>query len=506
MRTLKTILATLIFALVFASCNKAHYDVSNVHGINAEGEALLPIASKSYTVMDLMEYFEIQDKIEWTESGDMTFRFDYENLGVVDGADMLKFKDFNYEENYVFVNQYQDAPPPYNDTIVSFERAIVFDSEHIHVMQAQMKPGRLEFTVTSNFGRVQRVVLHSDNILDESGNDFELDIPVYHNTFGFDLEGLHYVSDMANTLNLSYDLYIRVHHTSDPTLNVDFNTKGENLAFSQMQGYVDTYSNRNSIDTVFTLFPGNLSGTLDVEGIRVKVSERNTFGLGARLVVDTAYVYSEGQQPYSIFEPLPLSVDLPPQLGFREVLDKGVDGQINAMEGRTYTSSNFIVNPEGLSGIVTVFDTNRIDTRVGVEVPFSFAADDIVYLDTADMSLEHLEMPEMIEKLTLELTITSTLPLDLKGSFFMFDSENDRITDTLLMGADIIQASYNGKPVKTDVMLVIDGDRVEKALHSDRIIMSYLIDSEARDVVLNVNQRLDLFLKVRAKYDGNIDI
>lgn len=502
----KTLLAILFLTLFFASCRKDHYDVSNVHGINAEGEVLLPLASKTFTVRDLMERFEIQDKIEWSESGDMTFCFYYENIGVVNGADMLKFKDLNYAESFVFENLYPGTPPPFHDTIVSFERAIVFESEHVHVMNAQMKSGRLDFTVESNFGRVQRVVLHSSNIKDEYGNDFELDIPVYHNSFGFDLDGLRFVGNTANTLNLSYDLYVKVHNTSDPTVNVDFDIKGEGLAFGQMQGYVDTYSNRNSIDTVFAIFPGNLSGTLDVEGVRIKVSERNTFGLGARLVVDTAIVYNEGQPPCSIFEPLPLSVDLPPHLKFREVLNTEVNSQINAMNGRAYTSSNFIVNPEGLSGMTTVFDTNRIDTRLAVEVPFSFAAADIVYNDTANMSLEHLEMPEMIEKLTLELTLTSTLPLDLKGSFFMYDSENDRITDTLLMGADLIQASYDGKPVKTDVKLVIDGDRVEKALCSDRIIMSYWIDSEARDVVLNENQKLDLFLKVRAKYDGIIDI
>ena len=53
--------------------------------------------------------------------------------------------------------------------------------------------------------------------------------------------------------------------------------------------------------------------------------------------------------------------------------------------------------------------------------------------------------------------------------------------------------------------LVIDEDRVEQVIHSNRIIMSYWLDSEAHEVDLNVNQKLDLFLKARAKYNNEVD-
>ena len=36
--------------LLFASCKKDHYDVGNVHGVNAEGELLLPIGSTSLSL------------------------------------------------------------------------------------------------------------------------------------------------------------------------------------------------------------------------------------------------------------------------------------------------------------------------------------------------------------------------------------------------------------------------------------------------------------------------
>ena len=505
MKYIKLFVLFVLLASLSVSCSKGHYDVSNVHGVNAEGELLFPVASKSFTIKDLMERFEVLDMIEWTESGDMTFCFDVENIAAVNGADMLKFNDVDYEESYVFENDYQDSEPPYTDTMVSFERPVVFESENIHVMRAKMKSGRLDFVVESNLGSVRRVVLRSDNITDGSGNEFEIDIPVNENTFGFDLEGLNYATDTANTLNLSYDLYVDVHGTTDPEVFVHLNVKGRDLAFSEMQGYVDTYSSHSSIDSVFTLFPDNLAGTLEVEGVRISVSERNTFSLGARLVVDTALVYSEGLPPYSVFDPLPVSVDLPPRMDFGKVLDKTLNGKIDALGGRAYATSEFIVNPEGFSEMVTVYDTNRIDTRVSVEIPFSFAVDNIAYLDTVNMNLAHLELPDLIEQLTLELSFTSTLPFNLKGSFFMYDSESERITDTLLLDADLIQASFDNRPVKTDVTLVVDEGRVEHVIHSNRIIMSYWLDSDAHEVDLNVNQKLDLSLKARAKYKNEVD-
>ena len=506
MRFLRIVFATFFLTLLYASCSKDHYDVSNVHGVNAEGEVLLPVASKTFTIKTLMERFEMQDAIEWSETGDMTFCFNYENNGAVRGEDMLKFDDVVYEEHYAFENPYQHIPLPFEDTVLNFEQSILFKSDNIHVMRAQMKSGRIEFVVRSNFGQLQKVRLRSDNITDASGSAFQLDLPVVGNTFGFDLEGLHYVTDTANTLNLRFDLCFNVHHTSDPELSVDLNIRGFNLSFSQMDGIVDRFDNRNSIDSVFSLFSSNLGGMLELDGVRIKVSERNTFNLGAQLVVDTAMVYSEGLPPYSVLEPLPLSIDLPQQLDFREVFDRKVSGRLNAEGGRAYATSNFIVNPENYTGMVTVADTSRIDTRIDVEIPFSFSVDDIIYLDTVNMNLQHLEMPDMIEKLTLELGFVSTLPLNLKASFFMYDSQSDMITDTLLLNADLIEASFDGKPVKTELALVVDEDRVERVMRSDRIIMSYRLDSEAHDVSLNANQKLDLILKARAKYEGDVEL
>ena len=112
----------------------------------------------------------------------------------------------------------------------------------------------------------------------------------------------------------------------------------------------------------------------------------------------------------------------------------------------------------------------------------------------------------MIESITLEMTFNSTLPLNLGGRFYMYDSESDKITDTLVANDEIIRASFDGQPTTTEVSIEITENRIEKVLHSDRIIMLYELDTDAHDVVLNANQKLELYVKTKVKYDGVAEI
>ena len=87
MKTYKILFATLVFALLFASCKKGHYDVSNVHGVVAQGELLLPVASQSFTVLDMMERFEVAEQVNWSEDGNMWFSFFYDSIAVISGSE-----------------------------------------------------------------------------------------------------------------------------------------------------------------------------------------------------------------------------------------------------------------------------------------------------------------------------------------------------------------------------------------------------------------------------------
>ena len=264
----------LLFVLLasvtlLSACKKDHYDVGNVHGVNADGEVLAPVASASISVRDLMERFELMDMVYWDDQGDLALHFSVDLDSVLIGSELLKFKDLDYSEHFEYDNPYPTTPPPYIDTILHFERTITFDSEHILVMEGLVKSGRFDFEMSSNAGQVRHVVLRSPNIKDAEGHDFELDLAVHDNAFGFNMEGLRYVATEPNTLMFSYEVEVRSQTTHDPNLYFDVNIKGRGLAFSEMGGFVEKYSERSHDDTLLTLFPAEMDGMLEMEGLRV---------------------------------------------------------------------------------------------------------------------------------------------------------------------------------------------------------------------------------------------
>lgn len=493
-----------LLACLFASCKKDHFDVSNVHGVNAEGEMLLPIASASFTVEKLMQQFNIDSEIDFSEEGILSYGIHFEDLGVVSGEKLLRFKDLEYNERFSFENTIPIVLPQAIDTMFHFDQTLVFESDHIHVMEAEMKTGHFDFDINTNVGLLQRLVLHSPDIKVEGGHDLVLDFDLNSTDIQLDLDGLHYETDSANSLRLGYDIYVRLQSIPTQELFFEVDVKGSDLAIKEMNGYVDKYDSRNVLDTTLSLFPGNASGSLQVQGARMRLYERNTFDLGARLDLDTAWIIADEHAPYSIFGSQPVSVDIPSLPYFGQVFERLINGRISANETGLYAVSNFVVNPSGMSDWVSVSDTCVIDVMIDAEVPFAFVVDDVRFVDTTDLNL-NFEAPDQIEKLTLELTFTSTVPLDFNAQFFTYDFEAGRITDTLVAKDKLICASYDGKPVTTELTLEVTGEIVEYLNHSNGLISIYEIDTDAHNVCLKGDQQLGVFIKARVKYNGVVE-
>ena len=504
MRTSKILLTTLFLVLLVVSCKKDHYDVGNVHGVNAEGEMVLPIGSGSFTVTELMQQFNIDSMITCSENGVLAYGIHFEDLGVVNGENLLRFNDLEYHERFSVENLIPIVLPQAIDTMFHFEQTIVFESDNIHVMEAEMKSGHFDFDVNTNVGLLRRLVIHSSDITDDGGHALELDFDLNSNDIQFDLDGLHYETDTANTLRLGYDVYVRLQSIPNQELFFEVDVKGSELAIREMSGFVDPYESRNVLDTTMNLFPGNASGSLQVQGARMRLFERNTFDLEARLDVDTAWLIADDDAPYPVFGPQPVSVDIPSQTSFGQVFERSLSGKISANETGLYTTSSFIVNPSGMSDMVFVSDTCVIDVMIDAEIPFAFTVNDVRFVDTTDLNLK-IDAPEQIEKLTLELTFISTIPLGLNAQFFAYDSETGQITEALVAEDRLINASYDGRPVTTDVTLEITGEKVEHVNHSNRLISIYEIDTDAHDVCLKGQQQLSLFVKARVKYKGTVE-
>ena len=120
MRISKIVLTTLFLVLLIVSCKKDHYDVSNVHAVNAEGEMVLPIGSASFSVAELMQQFKLDSMITCSADGTLTYSTHFEDLGVVNGEKLLRFKDLEYNERFSFEELVPIVLPQAIDTMFHF--------------------------------------------------------------------------------------------------------------------------------------------------------------------------------------------------------------------------------------------------------------------------------------------------------------------------------------------------------------------------------------------------
>ena len=86
----------------------------------------------------------------------------------------------------------------------------------------------------------------------------------------------------------------------------------------------------------------------------------------------------------------------------------------------------------------------------------------------------------------------------------MYDSQNQMIMDTIASNARIL-GSFDGTKKASQIVVKITEDRVNRVLSSDRIILDFTLDTDARDVVLNMKQCLVFAVKADVKYNGNVE-
>lgn len=499
----KSILALACFAFLLTSCSK-RYDFDNVHGVVMDGELLLPLATASYSLENLMERFKIDTLMTFDEEGGMHFVLNYDLEDVVDGRNILHFKDIEVDEEFSIPNPFPNVLPEPIDTTISFTQTINLESDYISVLMAEIRSGRFDFVISSNIMGLNKVVISSSEIKDADGNDMCL---VYDHTIGhnsLDLTGLRYETEAENTINLQYEVSFTAHDFTAPELTFGVEFHVADLCVREMMGRVTNYASRKSLDTTFRLFPNKVEGVAGICNAHVKLMERNGFEVAAKLCIDTALIMADGVPAYDVFEQMPTYVDIPKSPIFNEVFNERVRGNLNMVSNYAYASGSFVLNPDGMSEIVYVSDTSTIDVKIAADIPMAFNVESVSYRDTVNMKLSEITYPELIQEIVLDLDFLTDLPFNVGASVMMYDSQNQVVTDTLASNARI-QGSFDGTKKASQIVVKLTEDRVGKVLDSDRIILDFNLDTDAHDVVLNLKQSLDFTLKAAVKYNGNVE-
>ena len=502
----KRLLFTMALCMLFlGACKKDHYNLDNLNGAQVEGEMLLPLASASFSIMDVVERLELNDMITIDPSGSMSFDYQFEMDDVLDASEILRYHGDSFDYEQTFDNPIPFVLPVAIDTVIRFDQNVSLNSDHIRVFSAILKSGVINFGIGSNAAQAQRVVVRCPQIKMANGQDLSFDYyPAQGNAL--DLSGFSFEMSDENSLVFSYEIYCSFHGTTDAQISFDTHMMFSELELREISGWIESFSAVSEIDTSFTLFPDKVFGAMEVSDADITLSMRNGFGMPSRLIIETALLSGPGIAPYSLFDPMPQTIEIPSSSDYVEVFHKTLMGKLNAQGGHVQAVSNFILNPEGMTNMVTVTDTSTLDVKVDAHIPLAFKLDEVSFSDTIDMGVSSIELPELIKKLTLELTFKSTIPLNMGGSFLMYDSETGSVLGTLLDNPTLIQSTFDGQTCTSTVAIELDQTKLEDFLRCNALIMNFLVDTDTHNVVLNTGQDMQIFVKSKVEYDGNVEL
>lgn len=499
----KLFLVFAFAAFMFTSCSK-NYDFNNLDGVDVDGEIMLSLASASYTFPELLKQFKVDTLLSFDGDGGMHFLFNYDLENVVEGEKILCYKDADLSCDFTIPNPYPFVLPEPIDTTVFFTQCVSLESDNIGVLMAEIRSGRFDFEISSNIAHLKQVVVHSPEFEDADGNELQL---VYNPSIGqnsMDLTGLRFEADEENTIHFVYEVSFTMQDNTMPELTFESALHVADIHVREMVGWVKNYASNNVLDTTFKMLSDKFCGVAEMCAAKIRLMERNGFQLEARLRLDTALVWGEDVPPYQVFNEMPVVVDVPSSPVFREVFCETVRGKLNLTSDNIYATGVFVLNPDGMTDVVTVSDTSTIDVKADVDVPCSFNVSQLLCVDTVEMNLANASLPEVIEEIVLDFGFLTDMPFDMSISAYMYDSVNMMVTDTLAID-EKMRGSFDGSQVESEIIIQAIDDRVDKILKSNQIILNFVLDTDSHDVALNKDQKLSWNVKAAVKYNGNVE-
>ncbi len=147
-----------------------------------------------------------------------------------------------------------------------------------------------------------------------------------------------------------------------------------------------------------------------------------------------------------------------------------------------------------------VYSNKLVETRIQVDMPLSFSANQLVLADTINFSIANATNFDPIGPSTIYLLAKNGFPFDLEMTLYLID-KNNTITDTLLVPGLISSASVGTNlvvtnPTSTKLAIPIDVARKSRLLTTERIGIKAKFNSPSYPQLTQLysNYRLDIKL------------
>lgn len=493
--------AMALAALLVCSCTKNRFDFDHIDSVEGSGQWKLPIGSLNVTLGDVLSQLAENDLVSHDANGNLQIAYKFSMDDILRGSQFMSLNDMAFEAEFEFENPYPgiQLPNPV-DTVITFQQSVILSSDGTRLKTARIKSGTLQFALSSDMNVIQSAVISSSGIIFPDGS--------YLVTNGelTDLSGAFFDGEELNdTLQFTYEFHCTMTEFDGQNYGIQVVVGIHDLEIEELSGYLDPYPTHFVMDTSFSLPLDNFDGELSLVGTQVRLSERNTLGLTARLQVATAELYGEGANPSWIFKP-GTTVDIIPTSVNHYALDTTFTLTANTRHDAFRIEGDLILNPNGLQDLVYIYDTSSISLGVSVLVPFRFNIPGVHYFDTLDLNISDFSTVDLISEVRLTIAFDSKMPFNLGGQVFTYNSTTGQITDSILSGEQFIGASFDGNPVRTESVISMTQERLSHLMDADKLIMRLGVDTENNDVQLNLNDGFGMIIKADVIYGGEIDI
>lgn len=497
-------LALTVAVLLTCSCNKNRFDFSQLDSVEASGQWKLPIGSARITLNRVLGQFAQNSMVSYDADGHIQLSYRYPMDTVVKGTTFMRYGDMNFPFTFQLENPYPFVlDEPIEDTL-AFEQVIELESDVMALKAAKIRSGSFLFNITTSAQfKVEKIIITSPSVVHADGSAFEEELQPGLD-YGLDLAGVHFDADKDNTLKFNYLICFVADDFTDPDITFESFIGVRDLCIQELTGSLNSYPTRFVVDEGFDLPLGKIDGEMRFVDSHLSIMQRNSFDLEASIRIDTAMLWGGHATPTMIFDDYPVNIGVHHSPSYTSAFDEDVNLALNTQFDSVYVSGEFVLNPDGFGETLTLYDTASIGLAAEGVLPMKFNVPGVVYKDTIDLNMSEIKTPEMIKELILHIAFDSELPFNLQAQAYTMDPKTGKVTDSLFTDEHFINGSFTDASVRTESEISVTHERLANLMSSNKLLLRFGVDTDGKDVYLDLDDALGVTLKADIIYDGDL--
>lgn len=504
--------ALVLTTMLMFSCNKNRFDFENFNSVEASGQWKFPIGTMKTDLGKMLDQFGANGLFEPGDSLKLK-QIHYPMENIINGKDLMRNIKFDFNTD-LFINNpiyYPDSilPLPMVDTL-EFKQIIPISSDSLSAFEKiKIRSGSMMVDLSSTVFDILSFEISSPDIfngpnpgdtLHSSSNMVSLDgVTFTMNSSSEDSLVFHYriVCELVGNV-------LQFHQWS-MNVGLSFQTDIEEIA-----GHLNEFV--YEFDTVFPFslpFNSNINGVMELIGVELQINELNTFGnLYADLQLDKTELYGDHTDTARFFHNYPFVLGIQPAQDYIDIFPAGetVDVKVNTAYNTLHLAGMVDFNPEGQDNLISITDQSKLGLIIDAMIPLQFNIPNVTYQDTMDITMPSIATPDLVEKVSMKLSLDSELPFDLSVQLCTLDSNTGEITDSLLTEEQPVKGSYDGTPVTTDFTFDVTQERLKHLLTSNQLVMKFGLSTAQHTVWLNRANGLSVTLKGDVIYNGELNL